>query len=102
MTIHIKAQYQPERELTVAQVNIELQQGTISSSSSPPSAWRQDHKENLIAPGGRDPPASPIAWTPKVDRDVPARWENRLQHSEMRPPETEDRIAPGSGSAGGS
>jgi hypothetical protein len=39
-------------------------------------AWRPRRMETLIAAGGSDPPASPVARTHKVDRDVPARWEN--------------------------
>jgi hypothetical protein len=48
-------------------------------------AWRQSRAEDLIAPGGRDPPASPFPRTPKVDRDVPAQSKIRLQLSEMHP-----------------
>ena len=37
MTIHIIDQYQPQRELTVSQVNLELQNGTISPQAM---AWK--------------------------------------------------------------
>jgi|GEM_PF-5936231 len=45
MTIHIKDQYQPDRELTVAQVNLELQQGTISAQAM---AWQPGFEKCLL------------------------------------------------------
>jgi len=56
--------------------------GRISQKCKKRKTWSQNCVKDLIAPrrGGRD---------------VPARWENRLQHSEMRPRRTpHEKITP--------
>jgi len=57
MTIHIKDQYQPQREMTVAQVNLELQHGTISTQAM---AWK---------PGLQD--WVPVLSLPDIQAPVP-------------------------------
>jgi len=57
MTIHIKDQYQPQRELTVAQANLELQSGKISTAAM---AWKPGMEQ-----------WAPILSLPEIQAPVP-------------------------------
>jgi len=57
MTIHIKDQYQPQRELTVAQANLELQSGKISTTAM---AWKPGMEQ-----------WAPILSLPEIQAPVP-------------------------------